>query len=429
MRMQASWTWLVYIATHNNVDAWGAESVAKMRAAALGDSVRVLVQQDTPSGCVRRMIGADPEVVADLGEVDSGDPQALLDFVRWGVAAAPAERYALVLWSHGTGWEPSELERLAQQRPAPEPVTPGELQQRDGGGAAREVFFSTTMRMLLARPTRRDRAIAFDDGSGHSLDTIELGGVIAQITELLGRPLDLLAMNACHMASVEVAYQVQQASASSEGRGTVYVATEDYMPAHSLPYDDILTRLGAQPGMGAAQIGRMVVERYCAFFRDPELDIDWARPGWPEGVTLIALDLAAIDRLAVAVQALVAALRADLAAQFDALSEAHIAARVFSPLLHLYDLRSLCDRLSAQPGLPAATAAAARAVVVALSDPALCLARDHTAQGYAELGGLTTYMLQPDAEGRFQPSPAYAETAYAAATGWGALLLDYHALA
>lgn len=48
-----------------------------------------------------------------------------------------------------------------------------------------------------------------DDGTGHSLDTIELGKVLAKATVVLGQPIDLLGMDACLMSSLEVAYQVQ----------------------------------------------------------------------------------------------------------------------------------------------------------------------------------------------------------------------------
>src|SRR5262245_42259310 len=101
--MTSSWTWIVYIATPNDVARFGELSVGLMRRASLGEHVSVLVQQDTPTGCKRLMIGANPEELVNLGETDSGDPQTLLDCIRWAVATAPAKRYALVLWSHGSG--------------------------------------------------------------------------------------------------------------------------------------------------------------------------------------------------------------------------------------------------------------------------------------------------------------------------------------
>ena len=62
----AAWTWMIYLATHNNVASAGEQSVQRMREARLDGQVRVLVQQATPTSCVRLEVGADPELVADL---------------------------------------------------------------------------------------------------------------------------------------------------------------------------------------------------------------------------------------------------------------------------------------------------------------------------------------------------------------------------
>jgi hypothetical protein len=419
--MGTSWTWLVYMVTHDDVQRYGERSIGQMRQAQLGDEVRVLVHQDISSGCVRREIGAAPdEVVADLGSVDSGDPAMLLDFIKWGVAQAPAERYALVLWSHGTGWQPPKIEQIAKEHPAQVPVSASELRQRGEAGSLCQVFFSTTLRRLLSQPTPSDRAIATDTGAGHGIDTLELGQAMAQAATILGKPLDLLAMNACQMASVEVAYQIRQ-------HVGIYVATEEYMPALGLPYDDILSRLGAKPAMDAAQLGRIIVERYCASFDTPEMkaQLPWGQPvgkiTFPPGATLAALDLRGMERVAEAAQALSAALRADMNSQYDALWEAAEKAKPFGEF-HLYDMVSLCQPLAAHQAASADSRDAALVLLAALADPALLLAREYTAPVYANLGGLTTYVILPDADGRNKVSPYYAETAYAQQTAWDGLL-------
>jgi hypothetical protein len=408
------WTWMIYLATYNNAAGAGNQSVARVRQARLNDNVRVLVQQSVPGRTVRGIIGTEPTLVAELGQVDSGAPETLIDFVGWAVETAPAERYALVLWSHGSGWEPSEMERLAQEQPAAVPVTAEELNERGPEDEGRQIFFSTTMRQLLARPIPAERAVAFDDGSGHSLDTIELGQVAAQAAQILGRPLDLLGMNACQMSNVEVAYQVRQ-------HARVYVASEEDMPVQSWPYDDILTRLAAQPDMDAEALGRLVVERYCAYFRANPLA--WGQYGLPLGVTLAALRPDRTTPLAEAARSLAATLRAGIEGQLRAVWEAHRQAHKFK--FRLYDLASFCRALAAQPGAAPAGSEAARAVLSALDDPAFVLAHEHTAPAYEGVGGLTTYLMPPTPGKSI--SPYYAETDYARATGWGDFLAAYHA--
>lgn len=410
---EADWTWMIYLATHNNAAEVGEESVARMRQAALNERVRVLVQQATPERTVRRLIGAAPELAADLGQIDSGAPDALLDFVGWAAAAAPARRYALVLWSHGSGWAPKEIERLAQGAPASVPLTAAELQQRGAADTAGQVFFSSALRELIAKPTPADRAIAFDDGSGHSLDTVELGRVVGRAARALGRPLDLVGMNACQMSNAEVAYQLR-------GNAEVYVASAEDMPVYGWPYEDILSRLAAQPAMDAAAVGRLAVERYCAHFRENPLP--WGQDGLPDGVTLTALRLDGIPALAGAVSDLAAALRAGIDDMAGAVWAAQRAAHAFK--FQLYDLAGFCRALPSAQGATADAAHAAGRVLAALSDADLLLASAHVGAAYDAVGGLTTYMLPP---GEGALSPYYAATAYAQHTGWGEFLAAYHA--
>ena len=408
-----SWTWMIYLATHNNAAEVGEESVARIRRTTLSGDVRVLIQQSTLDRTTRHVIGASPEIAADLGQVDSGAPETLLDFVRWATKTAPAKHYALVLWSHGSGWSPSEMERLAQQQPAAVPVTTGELQQRGEGDTAGQIFFSSSLGQLLAQPTPSDRAVAFDDGSGHSLDTIELGSALSKAASELGRPIDLVGMNACQMSSAEVAYQLR-------GSAEVYVASQEDMPVQGWPYDDILPRLVAQPGMDAATLGKLVVERYREYFQASALP--WGQDGLPAGVTLAATRLDGIPRLASAVQALAATLHSDIATLSDAVWAAHAKAHKFK--FQQYDLASFCRSLAAAAGASPA-ADAANAVLAALADPALMLAQSHLGTAYDDTGGLTTYLLPP---GTGKPiSPYYAETAYAQQTKWDEFLAAYHA--
>src|SRR3546814_17766195 len=42
--------------------------------------------------------------VADMGDVHTGDPQVLADFITQGIADYPAANYALVVSDHGASW-------------------------------------------------------------------------------------------------------------------------------------------------------------------------------------------------------------------------------------------------------------------------------------------------------------------------------------
>src|SRR5919106_3658128 len=62
------------------------------------DTRRYLITQDSDLNSITSPI------VQSLGELDTGDPQTLINFVTWAVQNYPAKKYALVLSDHGGGW-------------------------------------------------------------------------------------------------------------------------------------------------------------------------------------------------------------------------------------------------------------------------------------------------------------------------------------
>jgi hypothetical protein len=62
------------------------------------DTRRYLVTQDNDLDHVTS------PVVESVGEVDTGNPQTLIDFVTWSIQKYPAQKYALVMSDHGGGW-------------------------------------------------------------------------------------------------------------------------------------------------------------------------------------------------------------------------------------------------------------------------------------------------------------------------------------
>ncbi|PYM52925.1 MAG: hypothetical protein DMD79_27460, partial [Candidatus Rokuibacteriota bacterium] len=81
-----------------------------------GDHVSIVAQFDrsgrkglTNRYVLRKGTPLDADVVTALGETNTGDPAVLRDFVTWAVTSHPAERYMLVIWNHGAGWDDSNL--------------------------------------------------------------------------------------------------------------------------------------------------------------------------------------------------------------------------------------------------------------------------------------------------------------------------------
>ncbi|HKU37854.1 MAG TPA: clostripain-related cysteine peptidase, partial [Polyangiales bacterium] len=115
----AAWTVLVYMAADNNLEKAGIDDLSEMLGVHGSDDVNIIVQIDRTVGFYdlglagvanwdsmkRFRVKRDAlEELADLGELDTGSPKTLSDFLSWGLQTFPAKRRAIVLWDHGNAW-------------------------------------------------------------------------------------------------------------------------------------------------------------------------------------------------------------------------------------------------------------------------------------------------------------------------------------
>ncbi len=229
----AKWTFMVYMAADNNLEAAGIKDFLEMAAVGSSDDINILVQMDRIPGysdaygdwtdCKRFRVAQGMTPIPDaaeehLGEVNTGDPAVLIDFINWGTAKYPADRYALILWDHGSGWQKRTF--------------------------SRDLAF---------------KAICSDDSDGHA---ILYNREVRQALQTADVPVNLIGFDACLMAMVEVAYEIRDAGPS------VMVASEELEPGDGWPYDAILGQLAANPGWSAAQLGYAIVELYYASYSE-----------------------------------------------------------------------------------------------------------------------------------------------------------------
>lgn len=407
---------MVYMAGDNNLSSAGDADLVEMRRVGSTDRVSVVTEFDSAGshGTRRFHVERDGhgEQSTSIGETDSGDPQVLIDFVDWATTTYPAKRYALVLWNHGGGWEPLEVDRIARSVNSPG-YTERELSDRMGSRVGRAMF-RTTLERIFALDSPRERAICSDDGSGHSLDTIELGRVLRTVTDRLGRRLDLLGCDACLMSNLEVAYE-------SRPYARYMVASEENEPNQGWPYDRILDALTENPDMSAAELGRHIVTSYIAWYGDIE---------HPGPVTQCAVDLDRMDELTGPLDELAAAIAGGLPALAGDLWRAQRgAARFWNNTL--WDLKHFAELLGggdtnggapdASPDLTAPVAAVIEAL--APGDDRFVLEEGHAGESVARCGGVTAYLPPP-----ITPiSRFYADLAFAREREWNSMLEAYHA--
>lgn len=407
--MKSAWTFMVYVAGFNNLSDFASKDLDEMRKVGSSDDVSIVVfiKQLGQASARYIRVGKDGqnEQETDLGDVDSGNPQTLLDFIRWAAKNAPAERYGLVVWNHGSGWQPDDLQELysdVRARRGDTGVTPRELGVRSSQQIARSVF-STTVERVLGLPTAGDRGIASDDGTGHSMDTVELGKVLGLAKETLGQPLALLGMDACLMSTFEVAYQARECVET-------VVGSEELEPGDGWPYTEILTELAADPAMTGSRLGAVVVRTYVDSYADRQ-------DQWP--VTQAAVDTGHIEDFA----ALINTLAAALTSSFGNLTQVALITRAQAKSVaftgNLVDVKTFCQGLVAAE-ISAEITSAAAAVLEALKPGRFVLAEAHRGPTVEQCGGVTLYFPPPLSA----VSPFYADLDFAAGR-WDDFIIGY----
>ncbi|GAB4327180.1 MAG: hypothetical protein Kow00117_14200 [Phototrophicales bacterium] len=150
-------------------------------------------------------VNFDLDPVEILGEADMGDPQTLADFVAWGITNYPANRYMLVISSHGSGWA----------------------------------------------------GLGPDYDSGQSmleLSEIE-SGVRAALDATGVDKLDIIGFDACLMSQYEVATALESVADFS-------LAAEEVIPGQGWQYTEPMRALVNNPTMDARRLGQVIIDAY-----------------------------------------------------------------------------------------------------------------------------------------------------------------------
>jgi hypothetical protein len=410
MKPTAKWTFMVYMAGDNNLSDAGDIDLIEMRTIGSTADVNIVTEFDNAGnqGTRRYRIQRDGvnEPIEALGETDSGSPEVFTNFIAWAVDHYPAERYALVLWNHGSGWEPSEMDRVARSVGARD-YNAREVSERSAT-PLRRAFFRTTLETIFKLPSPADRAICSDDGSGHSLDTIELGKALARVTNKLGRPLDLLGMDACLMSNLEVAYQIQPYV-------RYMVASEEEEPNDGWPYEAVLRELVAHPDLSTQDLATHIVRAYIKYYVDQN---------YSGLVTQSAFNLSRIKTVTEPLDKLAEILMAQMP---EMAKNIWAAQRKSARFWHntLWDISHFCEELeplTTDNTISHATQAVRTALQIDSGN--FVVAESHHGAQVDRCGGVTIYLL-PALE---DISRYYAELEYARNHRWLAMLKAYHAV-
>jgi len=232
------WTVMIYLDSDNNLESAGIADINEMEIAGSTTDVNIVVQVDRIpysvlasnnegylddtsngnwTGTRRYYINQDSDpiqinsqLISDLGELNMGDPQTLVNFTSWVATNYPAKKYLLIIWNHGGGFR---------------------------------------------SPTYTNKDIAWDDTDGGDKITMpELEYALSAINAQIGN-VDIVGMDACFMGMTEVAYQIKDYAG-------ILIASEESVPFSGWPYDAILEELTGNPLISPGQLSADIVDKY-----------------------------------------------------------------------------------------------------------------------------------------------------------------------
>lgn len=390
---------MVYMAGDNNLDPEGVLDLKEMKKVGSTDKLNIVAQFDRAAGHVSRRYYlrkggiVTGDAVASLGEVNTGDPKCLSDFIQWSVKNYPADHYMLVLWNHGQGWDDTDIYADERYRGL----------RRLASGPVRHALFNTPVRRTLEQAGSDSiaRAILLDDDAKDFLDNLEMKKVMAGAAKLLKRKLDIFGMDACLMSMAEVGYQIRDSAAYTVG-------SEQTEPGEGWPYHTILAALAKKPAMTPRDLSTLIVSKYLASYNSSVED----------GVTFSACDLSKSGTLATAVTGLTSALKASL--RDSAARQRILTVRSKVQSYYVPDNIDLVDfcALLAKSGVNAATVAACQKVIKAVQ-AGYVIAQGYKGPSMKNSNGVAIYFPTRSV------SPLYAGLDFSKKTGWDAFLKAY----
>lgn len=214
---------------------------------------------------------AVPELgITTTGTTEQGmdKPDTLQKFIAFCKANYPADKYMLVMSDHGGGW------------------------RSDSKSAAKRI---TAMGVT--------KQICWDETSGGYEAALNMSDVRTAIAGGMGGDkLDVVAMDACLMGTVEVAYELRNVA-------DILVASSQTEPGFGYPYNQILNAIKSGNGdQTPAQMGTLIADQYYAAYNDgthiEASQFNDSTGGASQDTTQSVYDLSKITALASAIDSL-----------------------------------------------------------------------------------------------------------------------------
>ena len=354
--VEESWTFAVYVSGDNNLEKyWDDISLPSLLLLPENDMLSIVAFIDrlsTEGTEVVEITGSTWQVVATYPEMDFGSGDTFKWFLQEVHAGYPADKLAVTAWDHGYAW----------------------------------------------------RYISDDTTSGSRMSMPELQAAI----EGAGVYIDILAFDACNMASLEVVYQV-----SLTGLVGIVVASEESVPTTGYPYDLMLTPMALDTSRTPSEVAADMVEGFRVFY-EPQT--------WASTVALSAVSATVIGDSAGIFSSWVSSMQSCLTSYASNYKQALMTTYSAWATHYHVDIAALgdtllADELIANEGLRSATAG----MVAAIDGSVIA---NWGGRSAVDARGLTLWW---GCGGDWKSySEAYGEVAFALNLGWWAFLDEYN---
>lgn len=352
-----TWTLAVFVSGDNNLEKyWDDVSLPSLLRLPENDGLTIVAFIDRLSTAGTEVVeisGSEYVVAASYEEKDFGSGETFQWFLDEVDEKYRSDKLAVVAWDHGYAW----------------------------------------------------RYICDDDTSGDSRITMpELQAAIVGA----GVYIDVLAFDACNMASIEVAYQV-----SLTGLVGIMVASEESVPTTGFPYDLMLTPTALDTSRSP---GELAVDMVLGF---QEL---YEGQTWASTVALSAVDLPALAQTADEVSAWVGQMHSCLP-EYQYTYKLVLREAYFAWCTHYHvDIADLGDTILEDPAITDEGLRTATAAMVAAVDGTVLACWGGSAA--LDSRGMTLWW---GATGDWKAySEAYGDVAFALDMGWWDFLDDYN---
>jgi hypothetical protein len=367
--VKAKWTVMIYMNGDNNLDPFAILDFEEMAKVKYDSRVNVVLQLDrrkvpetiketdaTRSETRRFLMKQNlkptrtDSIQSFSEESNMGDPETLASFVNWARKDFPAERYMLVIWSHGDGWRRPLIKETDFENPRnaarAHQLVVAQAEELLRKGQLTDAKLAS-LNLMLTSLEPQVRTISEDETNQYDkLYVRELQDSLEQVFGTRGG-LDVIGFDACLMQMIETGYAMRKVAG-------VMVGSEELEPSEGWSYDGWLKALVGNPDMDSRAIATIMVEAYEDTYKDAD-----------PTTTLSAINLAdnSMDRLAMAVSHLARVLMLSLDVELPAIKEARKNSYVFAGRrYHGIDLYRFCSQLD-HPGVSSQLRTEARKVM------------------------------------------------------------------